>query len=134
MLGDEPRFASVPVLLDFSCACHVCAPVLDVAVAPGPPPAVDGALQPLGTTSVIEPPCMPPVPAVYVKVIVRPVCDAETLLIELPNVPEPSVESGGISATRWATQFVDAEAVAVLFPDAPADACVPSAPVARALL
>src|SRR5437588_12621549 len=105
MLGDEPRFVSVPVLRDFCWACQVWAPVEEVAVAPGPPPAVepyvtvivapsasvtletvivwaaaetvpmlavvypafaavvDGALQPAGTTRVIEPLCMPPVPA-----------------------------------------------------------------------
>ena len=37
MLGEEPRFASEPAEVDFSCACHVCAPVDEVAVAPGPP-------------------------------------------------------------------------------------------------
>src|SRR5438034_7868516 len=37
MLGDEPRFVSVPVLRAFCWACQVCAPVEDVAVAPGPP-------------------------------------------------------------------------------------------------
>src|SRR5437867_8564746 len=115
MLGEEPRFVSVPALRDFCCACHVCAPVVDVAVAPGPPPAVDpyvivivappasvtfdtvtvcpaidsdpvlavvypaaepvvdGALQPLGTASVIAPFSIPPEAAVYVNVIVRPV-------------------------------------------------------------
>ena len=41
MLGDEPRFASEPPDVDFSCACQVCAPLDDVAVAPGPPPAVE---------------------------------------------------------------------------------------------
>jgi hypothetical protein len=41
MLGDAPRFAREPAEVDFSCACHVCAPVLDVAVAPGPPLAVE---------------------------------------------------------------------------------------------
>ena len=40
MLGDEPRFVSDPADVDFSCACHVCAPVLDVAVAAAPPPLV----------------------------------------------------------------------------------------------
>src|SRR5207245_11170959 len=93
---------SAPPEVDFSCACHVCAPVLDVAVAPGPPPAVepyvivnvelpasvsdetvivwldtetvpelavvypalsavvDGALQPLGATTVTAPLGTPP--------------------------------------------------------------------------
>jgi hypothetical protein len=40
MLGEEPRLASEPVDVDFSCACQVWAPVLDVTVAPGPPPPV----------------------------------------------------------------------------------------------
>ena len=37
MLGEAPRLASEPPAVDFSCACQVCAPVIDVAVAPGPP-------------------------------------------------------------------------------------------------
>src|SRR5436189_243802 len=41
MLGEEPRLARLPPLVDFSCACQVWAPVLDVAVAPGPPLAVE---------------------------------------------------------------------------------------------
>ena len=40
MLGDDPRFVKVPVLRAFCCACHVCAPVVALAVAPGPPPLV----------------------------------------------------------------------------------------------
>jgi hypothetical protein len=40
MLGDEPMFVSEPPEVDFSCTCHVCAPVDDVAVAPEPPPLV----------------------------------------------------------------------------------------------
>ena len=51
---------------------------------------VDGALQPLGTTSVTLPFEIPPVAAVYVKVIVRPVWLAETLLVPVVIVPEPS--------------------------------------------
>ena len=38
--GDAARFASTPAAVDFSCACQVCAPVVAVAVAPGPPPLV----------------------------------------------------------------------------------------------
>jgi hypothetical protein len=37
MLGEAPRLVSEPADVDFSCACQVCAPVDDVAVAPGPP-------------------------------------------------------------------------------------------------
>src|SRR5438046_697442 len=40
MLGDEPRFVSEPPEVDVSFACHVCEPVVAVAVAPGPPPPV----------------------------------------------------------------------------------------------
>jgi hypothetical protein len=40
MLGDDARFVSDPADVDFSFACHVCAPVVDVAVAPGPPEPV----------------------------------------------------------------------------------------------
>jgi hypothetical protein len=36
--GEEARVVSVPPVVDFSCACQVCAPVVAVAVAPAPPP------------------------------------------------------------------------------------------------
>jgi hypothetical protein len=38
--GDDAKFVNVPAAIDFSCACHVCAPTDDVAVAPGPPEPV----------------------------------------------------------------------------------------------
>ena len=41
MLGEEPRLAREPAEVDLPCACQVCAPVLEVEVAPGPPPAVE---------------------------------------------------------------------------------------------
>src|SRR3954453_6288886 len=123
---------SVPADVDFSWVVHVCAPVEDGPLAPGPalavepyvivkvlpaatvseptvivlpatesepeldvekpaaPPVVDGALQPLGTTSVTVPFEIPPVGAVYVNVIVRPVALAETALTEGASVPPPS--------------------------------------------
>ncbi len=37
MLGEAPRFVSVPPTDDFDFACHVAAPATDGAVAPGPP-------------------------------------------------------------------------------------------------
>ena len=37
MLGDAAVFASDPLEVDFSWICQVCAPVVEVAVAPGPP-------------------------------------------------------------------------------------------------
>ena len=37
MLGEEARLTSEPPEVDFSCACQVCAPVVEVAIAPGPP-------------------------------------------------------------------------------------------------
>jgi hypothetical protein len=40
-LGDDERFVRLPANVDFSCACHVCAPAEDVAVAPAPPLAFD---------------------------------------------------------------------------------------------
>ena len=40
MLGEELRLVRVPPDVDLSWACHVCGPVLDVAVAPDPPPEV----------------------------------------------------------------------------------------------
>jgi hypothetical protein len=132
MLGDVTRFVSVLPESDFSFACHVCAPVDDVAVAPEPPPlvspyvivtvfpptsvrletvivcpetetvpalavvypalddVVDGGVQPAGTATVTDPFDVPPVAAVYVNVIVRPVWLAETLLVPVVSVPEPS--------------------------------------------
>jgi len=51
---------------------------------------VDGALQPLGTSTLTAPPEIPPAGAVYVNVIVRPVWLADTALIEAPIVPAPS--------------------------------------------
>src|SRR5262245_43533202 len=38
MLGELPRLVSAPAGVACSCACQVCAPVLEVAVAPDPPP------------------------------------------------------------------------------------------------
>ena len=52
--------------------------------------AIEGAVQPVGTTSVTVPFESPPVAAVYVNVIVRPVWLAETLLVPLVSVPDPS--------------------------------------------
>src|SRR5262249_44609244 len=40
VLGDDAKFVSDPGDVDSSFACHVCAPVVDVAVAPGPPEPV----------------------------------------------------------------------------------------------
>ena len=40
MLGDEAMLVSDPFDVDFSWVVHVCAPVVDVAVAPVPPPLV----------------------------------------------------------------------------------------------
>ena len=51
---------------------------------------VEGAVQPLGTVSVTAPFESPPVAAVYVNVIVRPVWLAETVLVGVVSVPEPS--------------------------------------------
>ena len=59
-------------------------------VYPAAEPVVEGALQPLGTASVTEPLERPPVGAVYVKVIVRPLWLADTLLVPLVIVPAPS--------------------------------------------
>jgi len=41
MLGCDAMSVAVPAEVDFSWVVQVCAPVLDVAVAPGPPLAVD---------------------------------------------------------------------------------------------
>ena len=93
-----------------------------------------GALQPAGTARVTLPLIMPAAAAVYVNVIVRPVCDAEKLPTLLVIVPEPSAASVGVRATRCATHCALADTVAVLAPVAAAAACVASAPVVRARL
>jgi hypothetical protein len=67
-----------------------------------------GAVQPAGTTRVMEPFCMPPAAAVYVNVIVFPVWLADTFVVGAVKVPAPSAASGGMSATRWATHGVEA--------------------------
>jgi hypothetical protein len=41
MLGDDAMLVREPFDVDFSCVVHVCEPVLEVAVAPDPPPAVE---------------------------------------------------------------------------------------------
>ena len=41
ILGWDAMFVADPFVVDFSCVVHVCAPVDDVAVAPGPPLAVE---------------------------------------------------------------------------------------------
>jgi hypothetical protein len=41
MLGEAALLVSDPAEVDYACACKVCAPVLDVTVAPGPPLAVE---------------------------------------------------------------------------------------------
>jgi len=40
MDGEVARLVRMPPLVDFSCPCQVCAPVVVVAVAPGPLDAV----------------------------------------------------------------------------------------------
>jgi hypothetical protein len=41
MLGCDEMSVSVPAEVDFSCVVQFCEPLLEVAVAPGPPLAVD---------------------------------------------------------------------------------------------
>jgi hypothetical protein len=62
---------------------------VDAVVKPAAEPVVEGALQPVGTTRVTEPLLVPPVAAVYVKVIVFPVELAETAVVGVVNVPDP---------------------------------------------
>ena len=64
-------------------------PVLEV-VYPLAEPVVEGALQPLGTTTVTEPLESPPVAAVYVNVSVLPFDEADTFDVDVVSVPEPS--------------------------------------------
>jgi hypothetical protein len=65
---------------------------VDAVVKPGSVPVVDGAVHPTGTATVTAPLFMPPVAAVYVKVIVFPVEVAKTDDVGVVNVPEPSAE------------------------------------------
>jgi hypothetical protein len=74
MLGDDAMLASEPLAVDFSWTVHVCAPVDDVAVAPGPLPLVS--------------------PYVIVKVLPAASVRPETVIV-LPttlNVPALAVE------------------------------------------
>src|SRR5579872_1521709 len=64
-------------------------PVDDV-VYPAADPVVDGALHPVGTTSVTLPPDIPPVAAVYVNVIVLPDELAERSAVDADIEPVPS--------------------------------------------
>jgi hypothetical protein len=84
-----PAAASVSELTVIVLEATLSVPALEVEY-PAFAPVVDGALQPAGTTSVTAPFEMPPAGAVYVHVIVRPVWLAETLLVPLAIVPEPS--------------------------------------------
>ena len=52
MLGDVARFVSALPESDFSCACHVCVPVVELTVAPEPPPLV----SPYVMVNVLPPP------------------------------------------------------------------------------
>jgi hypothetical protein len=74
MLGDAPRLVRLPPEVDFSCPCHVCAPAEEVAVAPGPPLAVE--------------------PYVIVKVDAPASVSDETVIVcpETESVPELAVE------------------------------------------
>ena len=54
---------------------------------------MEGALQPVGTSSVTDPFESPPVAAVYVKVIVFPVEPLATLAVGVVSVPLPSAAS-----------------------------------------
>ncbi len=51
---------------------------------------VEGALQPLGTSTVRVPFERPPVAAVYVNVIVFPLEPMATVVVGVVSVPEPS--------------------------------------------
>jgi hypothetical protein len=64
----------------------------DAVVYPFAEPVVDGADQPLGTSSVTAPFVSPPVAAVYVNVIVCPAVPARTVEVPLVSVPAPSAE------------------------------------------
>ena len=72
MLGEEAMFASEPADVDFCCTCQVCAPVEDVAVAPGPPPLVS--------------------PYVIVKVPPAARVTLETVIVWLETETVPAVE------------------------------------------
>jgi hypothetical protein len=73
MPGEVAMFVSDPADVDFSCVVQVCAPVLEVAVAPGPPPAVE--------------------PYVIVKVLPAASVSEETVIVcpEAETVPELAV-------------------------------------------
>jgi len=73
------------------CADTETVPALAV-VYPAAEPVVEGALQPLGTTTVTLPLASPPVAAVYVNVIVFAVDEVLTEPVAVVSVPDPSAE------------------------------------------
>ena len=72
MLGEEEMFVSDPFDVDFSCVVHACAPVEDVAVAPGPP--------------------LPVSPYVIVKVLPAASVSEETVMVLPETVSVPALE------------------------------------------
>src|SRR6266542_4131117 len=80
---------------------------------PAAPFVVEGALQPVGTATVTEPLFMPPVAAVYVRVIVFPVDAAETKPGDGDIVPDPSAASVGWRARVLLVQALAPPAVVV---------------------
>src|SRR5207302_11371264 len=81
--------ASVGPETGIGCAGAGSGPVVAV-VWPAAEAVVRGADQPLGTSSVIAPLESPPAAAVYVKTSFRPVAEAETFVVGVVSVPEPS--------------------------------------------
>jgi hypothetical protein len=65
---------------------------VEAVVYPAFDPEVDGALQPLGTTTVTAPPLIPPLGAVYVKLTVFPLEAADTPVVVVVRVPAPPDE------------------------------------------
>jgi hypothetical protein len=84
----EPPLSVIPVTV-ITCPETPTVPVLAV-VQPALPFVVEGALQPLGTVSSTAPVDIPPVAAVYVKMIVLPVWEALAFELSGDIVPEPS--------------------------------------------
>ena len=72
-----------------TCAATATVPALDV-VYPAATALTEGALQPVGIVSFKPPFDRSPVGTVYVKTRVLPACAAETFVVGVVAVPDPS--------------------------------------------
>src|SRR5439155_20223489 len=94
--------------------CPLTKTVPDVAETWPAPAAVVGAVQPLGTSMVIAPLVIPPVAAVYVKVIELPVELRSAVVVAVLSVPEPC-------GAFWTS--IDGEDASAVYEPPPVERC-----------